>query len=126
MFCLPRAAGPRSATVGTVAFVLMLFFAGTAGAATQMEMPIAQNGNPEDAIRQFHIRAETGDSDAQVFFAELYRLGIDVDLDPKKAFGWYLRAAQQGHTRAQSSVGSAFLHGIGVPRDYKKRRPRGT
>lgn len=125
MFCPPRAttssaANLVAATLGSAALALTLSLAGPAGAATHAEMPIARNGDPEDAIRQFNIRAETGDPDAQVFFAELYRLGADVDLNPEKAFGWYLRAARQGHTRAQSSVGSAFLYGIGVLQDYEK------
>ena len=40
-------------------------------------------------------------------------MGNDAD-DPEKAFYWYEKAAQQGHSFAQFNVGSDYLFGKGV------------
>lgn len=91
-----------------------------ARAVVSESLPAAQNGSMETAFSRFRVRAATGDADAQMYFGELYRHGLDVTGDPAKAFGWYLRAARQGNTRGQSRVGSAYYLGIGVLKDFSK------
>jgi TPR repeat protein len=40
--------------------------------------------------------------------------------DPKKARGFFERAAAQGFAPAQNSLGCLYQHALGVPRDYEK------
>jgi uncharacterized protein len=95
-----------------------LFLSTPAGAAITESLPVAKNGNPEAAFDRFRVRAATGDSQAQVYLAELYRHGLDVAWDPDKAFSWYLKAAGQGDVTGMSNVGSAYFYGLGVPQDF--------
>jgi hypothetical protein len=64
-------------------------------------------------------RAEAGDAQAQ------FEMGVkldngDVGLPPDDAAAaaWYRRAAEQGHARAQNSLGSLYQFGEGVPQDW--------
>jgi TPR repeat protein len=40
--------------------------------------------------------------------------------DPKKARGFFERAAAQGYAPAQNSLGCLYQHALGVPRDYER------
>jgi hypothetical protein len=40
--------------------------------------------------------------------------------DPREAVSWYRKAAAQGEARAQSSLGWAYRHGLGVKEDLEK------
>jgi len=57
-------------------------------------------------------RAEAGDAEAQYLNGTLY--GAD---GAKQAAQWFLRAAQQGHAKAQARIGVAYDVGDGVARD---------
>ena len=49
------------------------------------------------------------------------RQGVDVNY--KKAFEWYKKAAEQGHTVAQYNLGVMYHHGVGVnPSDSEAMR----
>ena len=73
----------------------------------------------EEARRLFQMAAELGGSDGQ------YQLGlIWVDPtaesgDPVQAYGWFLKAARQGHSGAQVAVATHLLVGLGVATDKK-------
>jgi TPR repeat protein len=41
-----------------------------------------------------------------------------VKKDKIKSAQWYRKAAEQGHARAQVSLGAAYESGEGVPKDY--------
>ncbi len=43
--------------------------------------------------------------------------GRGVTKDPTQAAKWFRKAAEQGHARAQQSLGFAYLDGEGVPQD---------
>ena len=51
---------------------------------------------------------------------EMYYFDKDIKKDYKKAFTWFLKAAEQEHSYAQSMVGNMYFEGVGVARDYKK------
>ena len=48
----------------------------------------------------------------------LYDNGQGVPQDYAEAVRWYRKAAEQGHSDAQFSLGSAYAEGKGVPQDY--------
>ena len=58
--------------------------------------------------------AESGVVDSEFFLAEKYATGTDVSKDDKKAFEWYLKAANHDLERAMVSVGISYKEGIGV------------
>ncbi|WP_410249960.1 tetratricopeptide repeat protein, partial [Acinetobacter baumannii] len=43
-----------------------------------------------------------------------------VELNNKKAFELYSKAAEQGNEKAQNNLGAIYALGIGVNQDYKK------
>lgn len=59
-------------------------------------------------------RAERGEAEAQ------YNLGIECapSRDFTQAVSWYRRAADQGHAKAQNSLGLLYSSGQGAPQDY--------
>jgi len=50
----------------------------------------------------------------------MYYKGLGVPQDYKEAVKWYNKAAEQGHTYAQSRLGLMYDNGQGVPQDYKE------
>ncbi|MDR2865977.1 MAG: sel1 repeat family protein, partial [Methanomassiliicoccaceae archaeon] len=64
--------------------------------------------------------AEEGDAAAQVELGHLLFNGDGMRADPAKAFGWYMKAAVQGHPIGQFYTGSAYAQGDGVGKDQKK------
>ena len=48
-----------------------------------------------------------------------YQNGTGVPQDEKIACEWYLKAANQGHARAQYYLGVNYENGTGVPKDEK-------
>lgn len=74
----------------------------------------------------FKILAESGDVDAQYVLGSIYFYGIEgfmENIDRKKSFHWYLKAAEQGHGYAQYAVGEAYdSDGIENERNYGVKR----
>lgn len=50
----------------------------------------------------------------------LYRKGLGVEKDQKKAFELFLYAAERGHVEDQSNVGVMYMQGQGVEKNYKQ------
>ena len=50
----------------------------------------------------------------------LYRKGLGVEKDLKKAFELYMYAAERGHPEDQSNIGYMYMRGDGVDVDYKQ------
>ena len=57
-------------------------------------------------------RAEGGDDFAQYQLGWCYEMGEGVPRNLETAFQWYLRAARQGHARAQYHYGLACSNGV--------------
>lgn len=68
----------------------------------------------EDLLR----RAKAGNAAAQYALAVSYSTGANKDL--KKAFDWWTKAAEQGHSFAQDSLARCYYHGEGVEKDLKE------
>jgi hypothetical protein len=62
---------------------------------------------------QLENEAESGDSDAAYFLGVMYRTGMNVPSDCRKALKWTRQAASQGHTLAQSHLGRIYNKGCG-------------
>nr|WP_289113933.1 tetratricopeptide repeat-containing serine protease family protein [uncultured Halomonas sp.] len=56
------------------------------------------------ALRHWRPLAKQGDADAQLWLGSMYEYGWGVTKDLKEAVRWYRKAAEQGHSYAQSSV----------------------
>jgi len=54
-------------------------------------------GDYATAARQFESAARDGDSDAQYWLGRIYGDGLGRPRDPVTAYGWFDRAAAQGH-----------------------------
>ena len=61
--------------------------------------------------------ARGGNVIAQNNVAILYDRGQGVEKDSGKAFHWYRKAAEQGHSHAQYNPGRMYDNGEGVERD---------
>src|SRR5262245_33074982 len=69
-------------------------------------------------IEDLKIRADAGDKAATRRLAESYYLGRDgVDQNFEEAARWYLKLAQQGDVRAQTTIGLMYSRGYGVQKD---------
>ena len=62
-------------------------------------------------MRWYLSAAERGNVYSQYRVAEMYRLGLGVERDVKKAFPWYQKAAAQGYKDAE-----ARLEELGQPK----------
>jgi TPR repeat protein len=60
------------------------------------------------------------DEDAMIELAREYERGKKVGKDNKKAFDWYLRAANRGVQSAEFRIGMAFFHGDLTTKDDQK------
>ncbi|KAF0486653.1 SEL1 protein [Gigaspora margarita] len=49
-----------------------------------------------------------------------YRHGIGVEKDEKKAFEYYMKAAELGNSDAMQNVSNCYYYGNGVERNYQK------
>jgi len=46
-----------------------------------------------------------------------YDNGIGVEKDEQKAVEWYQKAAEQGHAKAQNSLGWCYANGTGIDKN---------
>ena len=71
-----------------------------------------------EALKNYTLAAEGGDSDAMYIVGEYYANGTGTDKDLKKAVDWYRKAAEQGEVDAQMCLGECYMFGKGVKQDY--------
>ena len=65
--------------------------------------------------------ANNGDEDAMLQVALDYLNGDDVDIDPEKAYYWFVKCAEAGGSgQAMFNVGLLTAKGFGVERDFAK------
>ncbi len=74
----------------------------------------ARSGVPIDELR---LKADQGDSQAQLQLAYAYDVGRGVARDQEQAAAWYRKSAEQGNPAAQNSLGSLYQNGEGVAPD---------
>lgn len=74
----------------------------------------------EEALVWWQEYAEEGNANAQYTLGKMYTTeghGLNIEKDYKIAFSWFLKAAVQGHIKAQYEIAQAYRLGIGVTRD---------
>ena len=105
----PLALRPHLSFLAVVAFVIFT----ASSALSQTNSPViaeAAASTPLEALKQ---RATRGDANVQ------YALGLELGRSRlwHESNEWYLRAAQQGHAKAQHMMGVRLVFGQGVDRD---------
>jgi TPR repeat protein len=83
-------------------------------------MTYYEAGQLTEAVDEWTIDANGGDSDAQFNLGYMYDNGEGVPQDAKKAVYWYTLSAEQGDSNAQRKLGLMYANGEGVPQDAKK------
>ncbi len=73
-------------------------------------------------IDDLMFSAQAGDASAQTRLGLMYATGDGMTRNPKKAFGWFERAAKAEFIDAQYYLGLAYHHGRGVARDAAQAR----
>jgi TPR repeat protein len=58
----------------------------------------------KEAVIEFRLAAEGGVPDAQFFLGQAYRNGTGVPVDLTQVVHWWIRATEQGHSQAWSSL----------------------
>jgi localization factor PodJL len=71
--------------------------AGSAAAQYDAALYAFNRGDYATAARQFESAARDGDPDAQYWLGRIYADGLGRPRDPVTAYGWFDRAAAQGH-----------------------------
>ncbi len=74
-------------------------------------------GDYASAAQTWTVLADSGDADAQVALAGLYRDGLGVDADSARAVELYVSAALLGSTDARRILGDFYARGLLVERD---------
>jgi hypothetical protein len=72
----------------------------------------------ESELPNLKILAESGNADAQVALAKMYREGSGVTQNAIVAAQWFQSAANLGQTEAQLAIGELLEQGRGVAQDY--------
>ena len=84
--------------------------------------PIEQKQTASQDLDSLRAAAEQGDAEAQIQLADEYFTsgaeGFNPAVSWREASRWYRRAAQQGHGKAQFSLGRMYEQGQGVPQDH--------
>lgn len=77
-------------------------------------------GDYERAYKEFRLKAEAEDAEAQYYLGSMYARGFHVDQDFEQAREWISKASASGHVRATSSLGYIYDEGLGIPVDDTK------
>ncbi|KAG0259083.1 hypothetical protein DFQ27_004243 [Actinomortierella ambigua] len=92
-------------------------FVNTVGALSLAPSSTANAKGDQQQIDMTYLSrmAECDVTEAQVYLAAMYESGDGgVEKDEKKAFTWYLRAAELGHSKAMLLVGDMYSTGRGT------------
>lgn len=92
--------------------------AGAAGQSFASGKQAYINGDYKRAYDILSPLAKDGNPDAQKMLGIMYDYGQGVEKDPKKALGWYLKAASRGQPGVQYLIGSKYFRGDGARQDY--------
>ena len=105
--------------------ILMLISTIILSAEPKQYVEAIEKGNYKAALNILIPLAEEGDINAQYNLGNIYGdifnyLKVGYLKDKKKAFEWFEKAALQGHTEAQHSLGYMYFTGQGIKQDYQK------
>jgi hypothetical protein len=79
-----------------------------------------QHNKAANTPKEFGIIVLPGVAEAQRNIGYLYRDGEGVAQDAQEAFGWFMKAAENGDSASQCEVAKAYNTGIGVLQDNQK------
>jgi len=79
-----------------------------------------EDGDYRGAAKLWAPLADKGAPEAQRNLAQLYRLGLGVEKDNKRAYDLYVAAAEQNSVEAQVNTAFLLLTGEGVEKDSKQ------
>ena len=68
-------------------------------------------GDYATALKKFEPLAGSGHAESQYYLGAIYEKGRGVAKDAKAAIKWYLKAAEQRHTKAQRALGLMYTYG---------------
>ena len=71
------------------------------------------------SLKSLETLARQGDLASQIELANVYRKGIGITQDYKRAVQWFTLAAEQGDAVSQYNLGIMYSFGLGVVPDYK-------
>lgn len=77
-------------------------------------------GKYEDAMELWLPLAKKGDVEAQLWVAQMNRMGRGVKRNYEEALNWYRKAADQNSAEARHAIGEMHGAGLGVKQDYKE------
>ena len=83
---------------------------------------INKKNNFTEALKNFKLAAEQGDTEALTEIGNLYFSGKGVKKDYTEARKWYAKAAEKGEASAQNQLGVMYFNGFGVNKDYTEAR----
>jgi TPR repeat protein len=78
------------------------------------------NGDFATAMKDWQMKAATGDPEAMTNIGTLYNLGLGTHKDLNEAGKWYEKAAQLGFVSAQFNLANLYYNGGGFPHDLKQ------
>ncbi len=73
--------------------------------------------SPDERAQLIREGAEAAIAEAQAVYGQMLLDGAGVARDPRAGFGWFLKAAAQGHLMALNMVGRCYDLGWGTPVD---------
>lgn len=73
-----------------------------------------------ECSRKLHEEADKDNKYALYFVGHMYKIGVGIKQDEKKAFDFFVKSAHKGNARAMSVVGLCYLRGQGAPADKSK------
>lgn len=80
----------------------------------------AKKGDFATALKLLQPLADKGYANAQYNMGVLYKNGLGVAKDLKKAADWYRRASEQGERGALNNLGLMYQKGDGVPQNHQE------
>ncbi|MBS1186518.1 MAG: Sel1 domain protein repeat-containing protein [Burkholderiaceae bacterium] len=90
---------------------------GAACAIALATMAMAGCTSSTDLEKEYTIKAQKGDAEAQHQLSMLYLTANGVDHSDKKGTFWARKAANQGHPEAQNNVGEMYASGVTVKKN---------
>ena len=76
----------------------------------------------QGGLKILERQASYNNAEAQYQLGIAYTAGVGIEPDPKQAFYWWLRCAEQGVGSAQYLVGECYYYGNGVTRDLESAK----
>lgn len=86
-------------------------------AMSAAELAAKLSGAPDERVAIVRTAAEAGLAEAQAVYGQMLLDGVEIPLDQRAAFGWFMKAAAQRHVMAVNMVGRCYDLGWGTPVD---------